>query len=571
MRRRIIIFLLTFYSTALFAQNNLNKRLEEIEKSNAHASSIVELKKMLSSLDLTKEETLAIKTALVHKYQELQQWDTCLNYCQAQVAVAHQQNNSFEEASFYKLIGNTYYNIPEKDKAVEYWKKCVVICELNHHNILLEQCYHNIGSVILEGGLNYPEAEKNFQKAIQLSITNKTDTTELGNLHYRLLATLYGETNQLKKADDLYQTVIAKARQLNDSLRIAEALMFYAKVLSKENKIEEAIRTGKEALLISQKYKKLDMEQTALGLLASNYVLSGNFKEAYWFLNEQNQSFKNRFNTDLNAKISEAEARFKNAETTHEKEVAILKAKKEKQIYIISIIGLLLAVASALLYLTQKRSYRRKMQQLKIQQQVQEEKERLSRDLHDNLGSQLALLSNNVEQLDASNKKQQQVGNEIDKVKNSSKQLLQTLRETIWILNKEEIPVQDFFDKLVEYTSRYLQSYPGIHLSIDENITLPKALNSNQALQLFRICQEAINNACKYSNSLTLTLKGFSTQDEVRVIIEDNGTGFDVSAINTNEHYGLQNMKQRAASIDAWLNITAETGKGTSIEIKFKP
>jgi signal transduction histidine kinase len=566
-------FLLAVFCIAancLLAQNDaIQKKIEAIKKSDSYKANIIELKKILETQGLTEEESLEAKSSLINQYQELQQWDNCLNYCQEQITLAQQQKNSLAEATFYKLIGITYYHIQDKARAIEYWKKCIAVSETHHHNILLEQCYHNIGSVILERA-NFPEAEKYFQKAIQLSIANKTDNTDFGILHYRVLATLYTETKQLKKAAELYQTVIAKARQLNDSVRIADALMFYALALSKGKKFEEAIKTGKEALLISQKIKKLDLELTALGLLSYAFVDSGNYKAAYQYLYAQGESYKKRFNTDLNFKIGEAEAKFKNAETTHEKETAVLKAQKEKQVYIASIFGLLIAAGAMFFYLNQKRKYNKKIEQLKMQQQVQEEKERLSRDLHDNLGSQLALLSNSVEQLDTTNKKQQEVGSEIDKVKNTSKQLLQTLRETIWILNKEEVSAEDFFDKLVEYTTRYLQSYPSIQLSIDENLEETKTVNSNHALQLFRICQEAINNACKYSGSEILTLKGISSGDEMQVLIEDKGIGFDISSINTNDHYGLLNMKQRAASIGALLKINAEPGKGTSVSVHIK-
>ena len=566
MKRKALLFLFILIQNLSFSQTkDLLNRLNEIEKSNSDSFSIIELKKILASTNLSSSEILKAQTVLIHKYQELKLWDSCLSYCQAQVAVAHLQKNTLAEATFYKLIGNTYYNIPEKNKAIEYWKKCIEVSDLNHYDLLLEQCYHNIGSVILESGKNYPEAEKNFQKAIQLSIANNTDTTELGNLHFRLLATLYAETNQLKKADDLYQVVIAKARNLNDSLRMAEALMFYAVVLSREKKFDEAVKTGKEALLISQKFNKLDMEQTALGLLSSTYASSGNYKDGYQYLYNQNQAFVKRFNMDLNSKISEAEAKFKNAETTHEKEMAVLKAKKEKQIYITSIIGLLIASGFAFFFLNQKRKYRRSVEQLKMQQQVQEEKERLSRDLHDNLGSQLALLSNNIEHLDTTNKKNLEVGDEIKKVKTTSRQLLQTLRETIWILNKEEVSVEIFFDKLIDYTSRYLQSYPSIHLSIDENFTESVTLNSNHALQLFRICQEAINNACKYSNSDLLRLKGNSDSNGISIAIEDNGTGFDKSTVRAFSN-GLSNMQSRIKEIGGVFEIL--NGNGTLIRIK---
>lgn len=559
-----LIFLLII-NTGLFAQKNgLVKQLAAIEKSNAYDTNIKELKKILSTSNLTPEENITVQTELIHQYQELHQWDTCLRYCQLQIALAQKQNNKLAEATFYKLLGNTCYHIPDKEKAVAYWKKCIAISETINQGLLLEQCYHNIGSVILESGKNYDEAEKNFLKAIQLSVANKTDTTQLGNLHYRLLATLYQQTGRNEKAETLYTTVIARARQLNDSLRIAEALMFYAVLLSSEKKFDKAIENGKEALLISQKFNKLDMEQTALGLLSSNYAQASNFKEAYRYLYDQNESYRKRFNTDLNSKMSEAEAKFKTSELQHENEIASIKAKKEKQIYLTGFAGLLILASFAFYYFYQKRSVRQKVQ---MQLQVQAEKERLSRDLHDNLGSQMALLSNNVENLDTNYRKQLGIDENIDRVKGTSKQLLQTLRETIWILNKEQVSAQEFFDKLVDYTHRFLQSYPGIELRVEENFAGSKELNSNEALQLFRICQEAITNSCKYSKSEVLDLYGKTEQGIFTIRIKDSGKGFDSLAIREEGHYGLKNMQKRAAVVNANLQILTATGNGVTITI----
>lgn len=570
LKRRFITGILIFISTAIVAQNgSLDRRLEEIEKSNSLTESVIELKKMLSSKKLTKEETLAVQTTLVHKYQQLKQWDASLNYCQDQITLAHNQNNSFAEATFYKLIGSTYYYIPQKESAVTYWKKCIAIAEPNNYYTLLAQCYHNVGVIYIEEN-KLSLAEQYFIKAIELSKKNSDTMSATFSLHYRLLATTYDRENKLGEAEKIFLQIISKNRAAKDSANLVESLLFYTNVLKKKKEFEKAILFSKEALSIARKINLIDGVITALDTHAGNLADAQNYKDAYKYKYEEDTLVRTRFSGDLNKKISDAEAAFKNAETTHEKEMAVLKAKKEKQIYIASIIGLLIAAGFAFFFLNQKRKYRRSVEQLKMQDQVQEEKERLSRDLHDNLGSQLALLSNNIEQLDTTNKKNLEVGDEIKKVKTTSRQLLQTLRETIWILNKEEVAVEDFFDKLIDYTSRYLQSYPSIHLSINESFTESMTLNSNHALQLFRICQEAINNACKYSNSDTLLLKGNSDSNGILIAIEDNGTGFEVSETTIKENYGLKNMKQRASSIGAVLNIVSENRKGTSVELTIK-
>jgi signal transduction histidine kinase len=179
----------------------------------------------------------------------------------------------------------------------------------------------------------------------------------------------------------------------------------------------------------------------------------------------------------------------------------------------------------------------------------------------------MALLSNNIESLEINFKKQQLSDDSIEKVKNTSKQLLQTLREAIWILNKEQVAAQEFFDKLIDYTQRYLQSYPQMQLQVKEKFTGKRVLNSNEALQLFRICQEAVTNACKYSASESLLLHGVVTGNYFIVTIQDFGKGFDSEEVSKSGHYGLKNMRQRAATIAATIKIEAAVTKGVSITV----
>lgn len=563
--RLYIVFVFLVLGNMLFAQTDaIKKQLDNFENSNNHEAAITGLNKLLTDKNLTPGDKLAVQSKLVSKYQQLQKWDICLSYCQAQIALAHQQNNPLAEATFYKLIANTYYHVPEKEKAVAYWEKCIAICEQNNFSVLLEQCYHNIGSVYLENSTNLDIAEQYFLKSLKLGLVNNKENSSDNNRHYRLLATLYTQTNQLQKAEALYLEVIEKNKIIKDTAQLAEALMFYSEVLNKENKFEEATQISAEALALSKKINQLDMTQTALGFYSRNLYASGKYKEAYDAKNELEQIIRARFNGDLNSKVSEAEAKFKNAENQHEKEIALIKAKKEKQVYILIFVSLLVLAGFVLYYWYQKRNVKQKVQ---MQFEVQDEKERLSRDLHDNLGSQMALLSNNVESLDANYKKRNNIDVNIENVKGTSKQLLQTLRETIWILNKEQISSQDFFDKLIDHAHRHIKATEGMQLQVNENFADTKVLNSNEALQLFRICQEAVTNACKYSGSEVLEISGKVYNGEFEIKIVDKGIGFVAENLNSPEHYGLKNMNKRAATINAALKIDTEINKGVIITI----
>lgn len=568
MKKAALFYLLVFLCciTATAQNENATALVNRLEAAANHQAAINEINILLANnrTGYSAQEWLGIKTALVHKYIELQKWDSCLNFCQQQITAAHTNGNTLEEASFYKLIGNTYYSIPDKGKAQEYWRKTITIAEAHKHTLLLEQCYHNMAAVAIDSGTRWNEAEKYLLRSLQLGKENKQEGTTLYNQHNRLLATLYERINRLDKAEALYLDVISKSRELKDTLRLGESLMFYSDVLIKQKKFDKAIEVSAEAVEVAKRVKLLDLLPTALSFHSKNLYLAGRFKDAYDYKAMEAIENSQRFNKDFTTKITEAEAKFKNAETEYEKQLALVKQRKQNQLYILGLIGLF-AVAGLLFYnFYQKRSTKQKVH---MQQQLQAEKERLSRDLHDNLGSQMALLSNNIETLDANFKKQQEIGGNIEKVKGTSKQLLQTLREAIWILNKEQVTAQEFFDKLIDYAQRYLQSYSAVSLQTEEHFAENKTLSSIEALQLFRICQEAITNASKYSESSLLLLKGKTASNRFTVTIADTGKGFDINSAFTEGHYGLKNMQQRASSVNAVLQIDTAPGNGTAVTI----
>jgi len=228
---------------------------------------------------------------------------------------------------------------------------------------------------------------------------------------------------------------------------------------------------------------------------------------------------------------------------------------------------LALAVVAASFYLLSRNRYQKKLRKLQMEQEMQKEKQRLSRDLHDNLGSQITWLSNNITQLERAELEHQPVEQKLDQLREGAGELMQTLRETIWILNKDKISCVDLFDKVVSLAARHIEVCPPMHLHTKENISLNRELSSGQALQIFRICQEAINNACKHAQASELTIKADSSTDQFTISIIDNGRGFDPGSNGLEGHYGLQNMKERAKETDLDLKILTSPGKGTTVTI----
>ena len=203
-------------------------------------------------------------------------------------------------------------------------------------------------------------------------------------------------------------------------------------------------------------------------------------------------------------------------------------------------------------------------------QEVQKEKQRLSRDLHDNLGSQITWLSNNITQLERAEEEKQPVEKKLSQLKEGTGELMQTLRETIWILNKDKISCVDLFDKVVSLAARHIEVCPPMKLHTEENITSNIELNSSQALQIFRICQEAINNSCKHAQATTVTIKATSANNHFTIAVSDNGKGFALAENGIEGHYGLQNMKERAKESNLAFTIESSPATGTTIRLSLR-
>ena len=220
----------------------------------------------------------------------------------------------------------------------------------------------------------------------------------------------------------------------------------------------------------------------------------------------------------------------------------------------------------------QRQRHKRQIRALELQQKIQHERERISRDLHDTVGTQLSLISNNIEWVThplkevSENEKEEK----LQFVNDTARDIIATLRETIWALNKQQITLEEFSDKLKAFVQKQVLAYPGIELRFNELIEGGVILGPSEALNLFRICQEAIANALKYAGASEISIEIEGRREKYKITVTDNGMGFDVKSVDPTLHNGLENMKYRAGDIASTFEITSAPNKGTVIVITKK-
>ena len=79
--------------------------------------------------------------------------------------------------------------------------------------------------------------------------------------------------------------------------------------------------------------------------------------------------------------------------------------------------------------------------------------------------------------------------------------------------------------------------------------------------------QEIVNNIIKHSQATTVNIQIIRHENELTLMVEDNGIGFDINKIK-GEGIGLQNIRSRVAYLDGTVNIDSQTGKGTTVSIE---
>lgn len=568
---RILLFLCAFLflSNELFAQNkNILAQLDVIEKSSDFRNSVNELKQILANKNLTPTERTAAQQTLVHMYQNLEMWDTCLQYCHAQITLAQQSKNTFAEATFYKLMGNTFYHIPQKEYAAEYWKKCIKISEIYHYDTLLEMCYHNVGVIYYEYGIHLDSTEYYFQKALKMSLKIYPKASSGTCLHKRLLGTFYARSNKIEKAERLFLEIIADCKQIKDTPLLAQSMLFYTDVLISKKEYQKALEYSKEGLALSRKVKSIDGEIVGLKIYADNLSRVGRFEEAYKAECEVNDNYKARYKDDLNKKISESEVKFNNAQVKHEQELAIRKAKEEQQRLLLIGIGVLFSTVFLSYYLFQKKTNKQKAQMQKerldsILAGEEKERTRIAKDLHDGIVQDLTSIKM---QLNATIHKDELISKS-------------DLKESVSAIDKASQEVRNIAYQMMPNTLRELGFIPAIedllkriltpnNIQYDfEQIGVTVRLSQNIELSLFRITQELLNNVIKHSGASFVSVLITQKPEIITMIFEDNGKGFDVNHIQ--KGIGIDSLSSRVDMLHGKINFENQEGSGTMAIIKI--
>jgi signal transduction histidine kinase len=192
---------------------------------------------------------------------------------------------------------------------------------------------------------------------------------------------------------------------------------------------------------------------------------------------------------------------------------------------------------------------------------VQEIRNRIAADLHDEVGSNLNSIAIFVELL--RKKSPKELSPILDRITSNSKESVQLMQDTIWAIQAKNDDFQKFIDKMKGFATQVLVA-KNIVLTFDnQTISNKNLLSMEQRKNAYLIFKESINNIVKHSKASQVAIKIWMVNNQIFIAIIDNGVGFDTNEVF--EGNGLKNFEDRAEESDMKIKIDSEIGKGTNI------
>ncbi len=193
----------------------------------------------------------------------------------------------------------------------------------------------------------------------------------------------------------------------------------------------------------------------------------------------------------------------------------------------------------------------------------QEERQRISADMHDELGAGMTAIRLMSEI--ARNKMKENTPVEIDKISYSANDVLNKMNAIIWSMNSDNDSLDNFIVYMRSYALEYFDSTP-IQCKVTTPDNIPKQeLTGDKRRNLFLSVKETLNNVLKHSQASTVTLD-IRTDNGLSIRISDNGKGIDTQNLRQFGN-GLKNILRRMQSIGGTFTIEASNGTITTLNL----
>jgi signal transduction histidine kinase len=548
-----------------------------------------------------------------YAYGKQNEFEKAFKTLQRYLDMARENKNKLQEAKAYISYGTVYSWYGDAAKEVNYYQKAIEILTKLDDPKTLSVVYSNISSVYSNQKL-YNEAM--HYASLSLALDKKQNDEKGIAADYLGLANIYSNKNMPDSCIYFNKEALQITQKIDMPYMQVYALINWAREI-KKIKPDSAIVLTKESLALNEKmnYKT--------GIIKSNitlgecYLAKKDYSRALAVLSKVKSVYDNEISKreklhllDLIYTAYKDKGDYKNAITTDEeyqllddslksgetreallqfsKKEDFLKTEKETSLKLLKIaqqrnwitglsLGFIaLAGTGFFFFLYQRNKQQLKNKQIELLQKENQfiavtsslegqlqERVRISKEIHDELGSSLTSISLLTEVL--KKRIDTNINPEINKISDTSADMVDKMNEIIWALNTSNDTVNSLVAYIRKFANNFLQD-ANIELEFLETaIPENKALEGTVRRNIYLTVKEAINNIVKHSGAKKVAVS-VNAAKELLINITDDGKGIDIANINSFCN-GLKNMKKRMEDIGGKFSI--ENNHGTQIKLSY--
>ena len=528
-----------------------------------------------SSADSLKAKAL---NGMGHNYKIFGEHKKAVEKVYQALTLYEKNKDSLGIGSAMTLLGDLYFQLEQMPKAKEAYEKAMLVLKNYKSSIIYLSSAHSLA--------NYHGMKGAFSQALQLDEMGIKicDSLNLPKMKVSFLdnkANCFLYSNQMDSAYYYFNECLKLDLINGNKKQIADTYSNLAQFFLIKKDLNEAEKQIKKSIEILKEGNLRSNLSKALSILAEIYVQKKEFQKA----NEVNKELVANNKLILKEREASALAEYKIVYETEKNEARIqvlelenkvrsLKIKQQeiqvkRSNYILILLGVSFLFVLGIAYFWYHHLKLKSLLEKKliIQQTEESERIRMAKDIHDDLGSDLSKINFWSEILFKQSQQSPDLKKYTSLIQETAQKMIDNMRDLIWAMNPNNASLDNLVSRMREHTTDYLEDYKiNTTYNIPENIP-QKTVTSEAHRTLFLVIKEAVNNIAKHSGAKNVHVEIQLSDEDVKIIINDDGKGFEISETNGN---GLKNMKSRIEDLGGSFAFESKLAEGTTITFEMK-
>ncbi len=477
--------------------------------------------------------------------QELDLIDQAIKYHLEALAIRESLKNKDGMAISCANLGVCYKLLGEFEEAIKYYDLSIAYAKEAGNKVLYHRTHDNLGSLYVEMG--------NFEKGLML------------------LQVALDSSDGFKPDPKMELSIVSNT---------AASYVMMGQV----EKAEEFAARGLELL---EEYGELvNYSLTLKNTLAKIHFRKGDFEKGNAYLEEYELLDKEVYDQENAKLLTDLQVQYdlEKKESQIALQTAEIQEKNatlQRNYFAFAALGLLLALVGVAFVFYQNRAKRKqellvKDRELKVKEAYiqaslesqEQERRRMAQDLHDGFGQYISALRMYVSQLKSDQAKEEFKSELVSRTDSVLDEMSKEISNVVYDLMPATLIRFGLISALEDLAHR-INAGQKVKLEI-ESQNLPERMDELVEINLFRICQEWINNVLKYAKAQHIALNLSENQGIARLQILDDGQGFDLIIFQHSKRNGWKNITTRAELLNGKLELFTQVGQqGTELLITF--